>query len=100
MITGSGPKGGLVADELPSNVALVDRNVPISYLFEECALVVHTASSLYTGAALKFGVPSVCCPFVGEQRCNPTSHTPSLLVCARVPAFMSILVHRASVLHG
>ena len=28
----------------------------------------HTASSLYTGAALKLGLPSVCCPFVSEQR--------------------------------
>jgi hypothetical protein len=33
VITGSGPKGSMVAEELPSNVALVDRNVPISYIF-------------------------------------------------------------------
>lgn len=68
VITGSGPKGGMVADELPANIALVDRNVPISYLFPACSLLVHTASSLYTGAALKLGVASVCCPFVSEQR--------------------------------
>uniref|UniRef100_A0A6T6SEE8 PH domain-containing protein n=1 Tax=Hemiselmis tepida TaxID=464990 RepID=A0A6T6SEE8_9CRYP len=68
VITGSGPKGGLVAEELPQNVALVDRNVPISWLFANCALAVHSAASLYTGAAVKAGVPSVCCPFVGEQR--------------------------------
>mmetsp|Transcript_4731 Transcript_4731/g.9366 ORF Transcript_4731/g.9366 Transcript_4731/m.9366 type:complete len:639 (+) Transcript_4731:47-1963(+) len=69
VITGTyGPKGGQVVEELPSNVALVDRNVPISHLFSSCCLAVHTAASLYTGAALKLGVPSVSCPFVAEQR--------------------------------
>mmetsp|Transcript_13539 Transcript_13539/g.33165 ORF Transcript_13539/g.33165 Transcript_13539/m.33165 type:complete len:636 (+) Transcript_13539:85-1992(+) len=67
VITGSSSRGD-VAPELPPNVTLVDRNVPISFLLQHCALAVHTAASLYTGAVLKAGTPSVVCPFVGEQR--------------------------------
>ncbi|EKX52738.1 hypothetical protein GUITHDRAFT_161273 [Guillardia theta CCMP2712] len=54
--------------ELPSNVLIVDRSVPIQYLLSQCTLVAHSGCTLWTGASLKAGVPCVPCPFVAEQR--------------------------------
>jgi len=53
---------------LPSNVLVVSRDVPAQWLVPRCALAVHSGSTLWTGLTLKAGVPSLVCPFVGEQR--------------------------------
>mmetsp|Transcript_25792 Transcript_25792/g.61186 ORF Transcript_25792/g.61186 Transcript_25792/m.61186 type:complete len:640 (-) Transcript_25792:150-2069(-) len=67
VVTGTNQKDGPGGD-LPSNVLVVDRSVPIQYLLSQSALAAHCACTLWTGATLKAGVPSVPCPFVGEQR--------------------------------
>ena len=67
VVTGTVPKEGGAA-ELPSNVLVVDRSVPMQYLLQQCSLAAHCACTLWTGATLKAGTPSVPCPFVGEQR--------------------------------
>jgi len=67
VVTGTTPKDGTAAD-LPSNVLVVDRSVPIQYLLSQCSLAAHCGCTLWTGATLKAGTPSVPCPFVGEQR--------------------------------
>eukprot|EP00287_Rhodomonas_sp_CCMP768_P014899 CAMPEP_0196759310 /NCGR_PEP_ID=MMETSP1091-20130531/104635_1 /TAXON_ID=302021 /ORGANISM="Rhodomonas sp., Strain CCMP768" /LENGTH=640 /DNA_ID=CAMNT_0042108157 /DNA_START=23 /DNA_END=1945 /DNA_ORIENTATION=- len=66
VVTGTNQKEG--GGDLPSNVLVVDRGVPIQYLLSQCSLAAHCACTLWTGAVLKSGVPSVPCPFVAEQR--------------------------------
>jgi hypothetical protein len=48
---GAGPS----LSELPANVLVVDRSVPIQYLLSQCALAAHCACTLWTGATLKAG---------------------------------------------
>jgi len=67
VVTGTGTKDGVGA-ELPSNVLVVDRNVPIQYLLSQCSVAAHSGCTLWTGAVLKGGIPQIPCPFVGEQR--------------------------------
>lgn len=58
--------GGLTADDVPANVHLVD-GAPHDRLFPRCAAVVHHGGSGTTAAGLRAGVPSVICPFFGDQ---------------------------------
>lgn len=58
--------GGLAADEVPASVHLVE-GAPHDLLFPRCAAVVHHGGSGTTAAGLRAGVPSVICPFFGDQ---------------------------------
>lgn len=58
--------GGLAATELPPNVFLLDE-APHEWLFPQMAAVVHHGGAGTTAAGLRAGVPTVICPFFGDQ---------------------------------
>jgi sterol 3beta-glucosyltransferase len=58
--------GGLAAAELPPSVYLLDE-VPHDWLFPQMAAVVHHGGAGTTAAGLRAGVPTVVCPFFGDQ---------------------------------
>jgi sterol 3beta-glucosyltransferase len=58
--------GGLKATEVPSNVFVVD-NVPHDWLFPRVKAVVHHGGAGTTMAGLRWGKPTVICPFLGDQ---------------------------------
>ncbi|GAB4115301.1 MAG: glycosyltransferase [Roseiflexaceae bacterium] len=58
--------GGLQAQSLPSDVMLID-SAPHDWLFPQMAAVVHHGGAGTTAAGLRAGVPSVICPFFGDQ---------------------------------
>ena len=53
VVTGTSPKDGSGLTDLPSNVLVVDRAVPIQYLLSQCSLAAHCGCTLWTGATLK-----------------------------------------------
>jgi UDP:flavonoid glycosyltransferase YjiC (YdhE family) len=58
--------GGLAATGLPASVYLLDA-APHDWLFPQMAAVVHHGGAGTTGAGLRAGVPTVICPFFGDQ---------------------------------
>jgi sterol 3beta-glucosyltransferase len=58
--------GGLAAAELPPSVYLLDE-APHDWLFPHMAAVVHHGGAGTTAAGLRAGVPTVICPFFGDQ---------------------------------
>ncbi|HMQ33614.1 MAG TPA: glycosyltransferase [Chloroflexaceae bacterium] len=58
--------GGLAAAELPASVHMLDQ-APHDWLFPRMAAVVHHGGAGTTGAGLRAGVPTVICPFFGDQ---------------------------------
>ena len=58
--------GGLAATELPASVYLLDE-APHDWLFPRMAAVVHHGGAGTTAAGLRAGVPTVICPFFGDQ---------------------------------
>ncbi len=53
VVTGTSHKDGSGLSDLPSNVLVVDRAVPIQYLLSQCSLAAHCGCTLWTGATLK-----------------------------------------------
>src|SRR5690606_32543398 len=58
--------GGLASTQVPDNVFVLDA-APHDWLFPRMAAVVHHGGAGTTGAGLRAGVPSVICPFFGDQ---------------------------------
>jgi sterol 3beta-glucosyltransferase len=58
--------GGLAAADLPPSVYLL-AEAPHDWLFPQMAAVVHHGGAGTTAAALRAGVPTVICPFFGDQ---------------------------------
>lgn len=58
--------GGLVPEELPATVHVVD-DVPHDWLFPRVAAVVHHGGAGTTAAGLRAGRPTLVCPFFGDQ---------------------------------
>ncbi len=58
--------GGLDARDVSGEVCVVD-SIPHDWLFPQVAAVVHHGGAGTTAAALRAGVPSVICPFFGDQ---------------------------------
>ncbi|GAB4212071.1 MAG: glycosyltransferase [Roseiflexaceae bacterium] len=58
--------GGLAAAELPPSVYLLEE-APHDWLFPQMAAVVHHGGAGTTAAGLRAGVPTVICPFFGDQ---------------------------------
>jgi sterol 3beta-glucosyltransferase len=58
--------GGLAAAEVPPSVYLL-ADAPHDWLFPQMAAVVHHGGAGTTGAGLRAGVPTVICPFFGDQ---------------------------------
>jgi sterol 3beta-glucosyltransferase len=58
--------GGLAATDAPPSVAVVEH-VPHDWLFPQVAAVVHHGGAGTTGAGLRAGVPTLICPFFGDQ---------------------------------
>jgi sterol 3beta-glucosyltransferase len=58
--------GGLTATNLPPNVYALDA-VPHDWLFPQMAAVVHHGGAGTTGAGVRAGVPTIICPFFGDQ---------------------------------
>lgn len=58
--------GGLKTTELPSTVFVVD-SVPHDWLFPRVKAVVHHGGAGTTMAGLRWGKPTVICPFLGDQ---------------------------------
>lgn len=58
--------GGLSAAEVPDSVFTLDA-APHDWLFTRMAAVVHHGGAGTTGAGLRAGVPTVICPFFGDQ---------------------------------
>jgi sterol 3beta-glucosyltransferase len=58
--------GGLAATDLPPSVYLLDE-APHDWLFPQMAAVVHHGGAGTTAAGLRAGVPTVICPFFGDQ---------------------------------
>lgn len=58
--------GGLSASAVPDNVFVLDA-APHDWLFPRMAAVVHHGGAGTTGAGLRAGVPTVICPFFGDQ---------------------------------
>lgn len=58
--------GGLETTEVPSNVFVVD-SVPHDWLFPRVKAVVHHGGAGTTMAGLRWGKPTVICPFLGDQ---------------------------------
>lgn len=58
--------GGLAATDLPPGVFLLDE-APHDWLFPQMAAVVHHGGAGTTAAGLRAGVPTVICPFFGDQ---------------------------------
>jgi sterol 3beta-glucosyltransferase len=58
--------GGLQAEDLPSNMLMLDE-VPHDWLFPRVAAVVHHGGAGTTAAGLRAGKPTITCPFLGDQ---------------------------------
>src|SRR5262249_46448284 len=58
--------GGLKAEDLPSNVFMLEE-VPHDWLFPQVAAVIHHGGAGTTAAGLRAGKPSIICPFLGDQ---------------------------------
>lgn len=58
--------GGLAAGEMPPELYLLDE-APHDWLFPQMAAVVHHGGAGTTAAGLRAGVPTVICPFFGDQ---------------------------------
>ncbi len=58
--------GGLAAADVPASVYLLDE-APHDWLFPQMAAVVHHGGAGTTAAGLRAGVPTVICPFFGDQ---------------------------------
>lgn len=58
--------GGLSATALPASVYLL-QEAPHDWLFPQMAAVVHHGGAGTTAAGLRAGVPTVICPFFGDQ---------------------------------
>ena len=58
--------GGLKATDLPDSVFKLEA-APHDWLFPQMAAVVHHGGAGTTAAGLRAGVPSVVCPFFGDQ---------------------------------
>lgn len=58
--------GGLAAADLPAHVFLLEA-APHDWLFPRMAAVVHHGGAGTTAAGLRAGVPTVICPFFGDQ---------------------------------
>ncbi|CAM9274599.1 unnamed protein product, partial [Phaeothamnion confervicola] len=56
----------LTADNLPDNVFLMG-NCPHDWLFPRMGAVVHHGGAGTTAAGLKYGKPTMICPFFGDQ---------------------------------
>lgn len=57
---------GLDPSDLPPSVLAIDE-APYDWLLPRMAAVVHHGGAGTTGAALRAGVPSIVCPFFGDQ---------------------------------
>ncbi|HMO57700.1 MAG TPA: glycosyltransferase [Roseiflexaceae bacterium] len=58
--------GGITADQLPPSVYLIDH-APHDWLFRHVAGVVHHGGAGTTAAGLRAGLPTLICPFFGDQ---------------------------------
>jgi sterol 3beta-glucosyltransferase len=58
--------GGLAAAETPDTVYLLE-SAPHDWLFPQMAAVVHHGGAGTTAAGLRAGVPTIVCPFFGDQ---------------------------------
>ncbi len=58
--------GGLAASDVPASVHVLD-DAPHDWLFPRMAAVVHHGGAGTTGAGLRAGVPTLVCPFFGDQ---------------------------------
>lgn len=58
--------GGLAVADLPPDIYLLDE-APHDWLFPRMAAVVHHGGAGTTAAGLRAGVPTVICPFFGDQ---------------------------------
>jgi sterol 3beta-glucosyltransferase len=58
--------GGLKLQNVPDNVFLL-KEAPHDWLFPRMAAVVHHGGAGTTAAGLRAGVPTVICPFMGDQ---------------------------------
>jgi len=59
--------GGLVADEVPDNVFVIER-VAHDWLFPQTAAVVHHGGAGTTAAGIKAGVPGIIIPFLAADQ--------------------------------
>ena len=64
--TAGGDLGALAASELPPNVFHIGR-CPHDWLLPKMAAVVHHGGAGTVGAGLNLGLPTLCCPFFGDQ---------------------------------
>lgn len=58
--------GGLAAHDLPEHVYALEA-APHDWLFPHMAVVVHHGGAGTTAAGLRAGIPTVICPFFGDQ---------------------------------
>lgn len=58
--------GGMDVMQLPDNIIKIE-NAPHDWLFTKVAAVIHHGGAGTTAAGLKAGVPSIICPFFGDQ---------------------------------
>jgi sterol 3beta-glucosyltransferase len=58
--------GGLQTSDLPDSVFQI-KAVPHDWLFPQMAAVVHHGGAATTAAGFRAGVPTVVCPFFGDQ---------------------------------
>lgn len=58
--------GGIKPSDLPDDIYLLEQ-APHDWLFPRMAAVVHHGGAGTTAAGLRAGVPSVICPFMGDQ---------------------------------
>jgi UDP:flavonoid glycosyltransferase YjiC (YdhE family) len=58
--------GGLAAADLPASVFMLPE-APHDWLFPQMAAVVHHGGAGTTAAGLRAGIPTVICPFFGDQ---------------------------------
>lgn len=58
--------GGLQANDIPDNVHVIE-SAPHDWLFKRVAAVVHHGGAGTTAAGLRAGLPTLICPFFGDQ---------------------------------
>jgi sterol 3beta-glucosyltransferase len=58
--------GGLEPKDLPETIFRIDH-VPHDWLFPRMAGVVHHGGAGTTAAGLRYGKPTIICPFFGDQ---------------------------------
>jgi len=58
--------GGLVERDLPATCFVLD-SVPYDWLFPRMKAVVHHGGAGTTAVGLRYGLPAVLCPFLGDQ---------------------------------